>query len=97
MTAPRTLDDQVLAEALAKLPGWKVVEGHLVREFRFDSFARAFGFMTASAIEAERLDHHPDWTNCYDRVKVRLRTHTPDGLTTLDAELARRMSALAHA
>ena len=95
MRNAKILEQAALEIALADLTGWSVEDGHLCRTFRFESFVQAFGFMAAAALEAEKLDHHPDWSNLYNQVHVRLRTHTPDGLTTLDLDLAQRMSALA--
>ncbi len=89
------LSESAIKTALADQKDWEIKAGHLCRTFRFESFVQAFGFMAAAALEAEKLDHHPDWSNLYNQVHVRLRTHTPDGLTTLDLELAQRMSALA--
>ncbi|MBM4361349.1 MAG: 4a-hydroxytetrahydrobiopterin dehydratase [Deltaproteobacteria bacterium] len=82
-------------EALAALPGWRAENGRLVRTFEFPTFAEAFAFMTAAALVAERLDHHPDWSNSWRRVDVSLTTHDRGGVTALDLELARAMSRLA--
>lgn len=86
--------DQVVA-ALEDLPDWSLVDGRLHAEFRFADFAAAFAFMTAVAPVAEELDHHPDWSNVWNRVTVDLWTHDQGGLTGLDVDLARRMSVLA--
>ncbi|MGB3410825.1 MAG: 4a-hydroxytetrahydrobiopterin dehydratase [Microthrixaceae bacterium] len=67
----------------------------LVREFKFNNFTGAFGFMAAVATVAERMGHHPDWSNSYNKVTVRLTTHDVGGVTSLDVELAHEMSALA--
>ncbi len=74
---------------------WAIADGKLHREFRFGNFVEAFAFMTASALVAERMNHHPEWFNVYNRVRVDLTTHDAGGLTTLDFELARAMSASA--
>ena len=87
--------DQV-GDALAGLPGWTLVDGKLHAEFVFADFAAAFGFMTAVAPVAEELDHHPQWTNVWKTVTVDLWTHDRGGLTGLDVELARSMSALVN-
>ena len=87
--------DQV-GDALAELSGWTLVDGKLHAEFVFADFAAAFGFMTAVAPVAEELDHHPEWTNVWNRVTVDLWTHDRGGLTGLDVELAQRMSALVN-
>ena len=73
---------------------WSVINGKLHAEFRFTDFVSAFGFMAASALVAERMNHHPEWFNVYNRVVVDLTTHDAGGLTTLDFELAAAMSAL---
>lgn len=67
----------------------------LVREFKFKNFSAAFGFMAAVATAAERMGHHPDWSNSYNRVTVQLVTHDVGGVTSLDVELAHEMSDLA--
>jgi 4a-hydroxytetrahydrobiopterin dehydratase len=89
------LDD--LSARLADLPGWSLAPGGkaLERTFEFRTFSEAFGFMTRSALAAEKLDHHPDWSNTYRTVKVTLSTHDRGGVTELDIELARRMSRYA--
>lgn len=92
---PARLTEEQLAAGLAALPGWEREGDALRRSFRFADFAAAFAFMTAVAADAEELDHHPDWTNVYDRVDVRLSTHDAGGLTRLDLELAARIDARA--
>lgn len=82
-------------EALAALPGWELREGRLCRSLRFADFSAAFAFMTRVALQAERLDHHPDWSNSYNRVEIALTTHDLGGLSTLDVALARHVDALA--
>jgi 4a-hydroxytetrahydrobiopterin dehydratase len=98
MARPNKLDPQEIAAALGEKPlaGWSVVEGKLRREFRFGSFVAAFGFMTSIALVAERMNHHPEWFNVYNRVEVDLTTHDAGGITTLDLELARAMNELAQ-
>jgi len=91
------LSDDELASALAELPGWSVVAGKLHREYRFADFNAAFGFMTRVALEAERVNHHPDWSNVWNRVVVDLVTHDAGGLTASDVKLAKTMEALAKA
>jgi 4a-hydroxytetrahydrobiopterin dehydratase len=87
--------DQVLAE----LPGWKAVSGReaITRSFRFADFNAAFGFMTRVALAAEKLDHHPEWSNVYNRVEVVLATHDAGGVTDLDSKLAKIIDAAAGA
>ncbi len=86
-----------LAEALALLPAWTAVEGKdaVFRAFRFRDFTDAFRFMTRAAMMADKLDHHPEWFNVYNRVDVLLTTHDADGVTALDVELARYMDEVA--
>ena len=84
-----------LARALAELAGWSVAAGKLHREFRFHDFSEAFGFMTRAALEAERMDHHPEWSNVWNRVVVDLVTHDSGGITASDVALATKLSALA--
>lgn len=86
------------AAALLQLPRWRSVEGRdaIARSFRFSSFAAAFAFMTAVAEEAERLDHHPEWSNVYDRVEVVLTTHSTGGVSALDVALAKFIDAAAE-
>ncbi len=83
--------------ALAQLSGWRAAEGRdaIVKSYRFKGFAQAFAFMTRIALAAEKLDHHPEWFNVYDRVDVTLATHDADGVTELDVKLARIMDEAA--
>jgi 4a-hydroxytetrahydrobiopterin dehydratase len=82
-------------EALKDLPGWSVDDGKLNRQFKFATFAEAMGWMVTVAIYADQLDHHPDWSNGYNKVNVELLTHDMGALSTLDLALARRMQELA--
>jgi len=79
------------AEALAQLDGWREVEGRdaIRRSFRFVDFNAAFAFMTRVALMAERMDHHPEWSNVYNRVDVTLSTHDAGGVSERDVRLAR--------
>jgi len=97
MASYQRLDDAALAAALAALPGWRVEDGKLRKQFRFPDFAAAIAFMVRVAFEAERLDHHPNWSNVYDRVEVTLWTHDVGGLTDRDVALATAMQAHATA
>lgn len=83
--------------ALDQLPGWTAAENRdaIVKTFKFKDFNAAFGFMTRTALAAEKLDHHPEWFNVYNRVEVLLATHDADGVTALDVQLARIMDAAA--
>lgn len=91
----RVATDEELTTALQELPGWKIVDGKLHKRLKFGSFAQAIGWMVAVAIYADRLDHHPDWSNSYNRVEVFLITHDLGSLSTLDLALARKMEELA--
>ncbi len=91
--------DRIGAEAaLAQLQGWSAAEGRdaLTKSFRFKDFNAAFGFMTRVALLAEKLDHHPEWSNVYNRIEVVLTTHDADGVTGLDLRMARFMDAAAQ-
>ena len=83
--------------ALAGLDGWRAAEGRdaLVKTFRFKDFNAAFGFMTRVALLAERMDHHPEWSNVYNRVEVLLTTHDAGGVTERDVAMARFMDEAA--
>ncbi len=92
-----SLSDPELRAALESLPGWAVEDGKLHKTFRFAGFPAAIAFMVRVSFEAERLDHHPNWTNVYDRVEVVLWTHDVGGLTDRDVALATAMEAAAAA
>jgi 4a-hydroxytetrahydrobiopterin dehydratase len=83
--------------ALAQLPGWTAVDERdaITRSFTFKDFNAAFGFMTRVALKADQMDHHPEWSNVYNRVDVVLTTHDANGVTAKDVDLARFMDAVA--
>ena len=83
--------------ALDQLDGWAAVDGRdaISKTFQFKDFSEAFGFMARTALAAEKLDHHPEWFNVYNRVDVVLATHDADGVTALDVRLAGLMDAAA--
>jgi 4a-hydroxytetrahydrobiopterin dehydratase len=93
------LSPKEIETALKELGGWSLEEGSaaIARTFIFKNFSEAFGFMTRAALAAEKLDHHPEWSNVYKTVEVRLTTHDAGGLTALDFDLARRMNRFAGA
>jgi 4a-hydroxytetrahydrobiopterin dehydratase len=91
---PDKLSDAEVAAELGARPGWAVDGGKLHREFRFADFVEAFGFMTRVALVAETMNHHPEWSNVYNRVAVHLTTHDAGGITSADFALARRMDEL---
>jgi 4a-hydroxytetrahydrobiopterin dehydratase len=86
-----------IARRIQALDGWTLSDDaiSISKTFRFGSFAEAFGFMAQCAIQAEKIDHHPEWKNVYRTVDVKLTTHSAKGLTDLDFELAARMDLAA--
>jgi len=92
---PTLLTPDELQSGLARLDGWTGGAGFIAREFQFDDFVSAFGWMTSVALVAERMNHHPDWSNVYRTVNVQLSTHDAGGVTKLDLELAAAMNKLA--
>lgn len=78
-------------EAAQQLEGWTGGDDFITKVFRFDDFAQAFGFMTRMAIIADKMDHHPEWFNVYNRVDVTLTTHDAGGVTQKDVDLAQAM------
>ncbi len=95
MSTKLTGDQRITA--IASLNNWAEVEGRdaISKTFKFDTFTRAFGFMTMAAIAAEKADHHPEWFNVYNRVDVTLATHDAGGVTEKDIKLAKVMDQLA--
>jgi len=85
------------AQALGRIPEWKPVDGRdaISRSFKFKDFSEAFGFMARSALVAERMNHHPEWFNVWNKVDVTLSTHDAGGLTERDIKLAEAMDKLA--
>lgn len=95
MATPARLNDEEIRRRLVGLPGWALRENKLHREFTFPDFIHAFAFMTAAALRAEAMGHHPEWFNVYNRVVVDLATHDAQGITRLDFDLAEHLQALA--
>lgn len=96
--AKRTkLTNAEISTGLKALAGWKSGKGVIRKDFKFADFSEAFGFMARVALAAEKMDHHPDWTNVYNRVEINLSTHDAAGVTALDLELANIIEALASA
>ncbi len=91
------LSSEARAAALAELAGWSEVEGRdaISRTYRFQDFNAAFGFMSRVALLAEKMDHHPEWFNVYNRVEVTLTTHDAGGLSARDLAMARAMDRFA--
>ena len=81
-------------EELKNLPGWGVVNEKLHKEFQFDDFNQAFGFMTRAAMEIEKMNHHPEWFNVYNKITIELTTHDAGGITKNDVNLARILNSL---
>ncbi|MCZ6604593.1 MAG: 4a-hydroxytetrahydrobiopterin dehydratase [Alphaproteobacteria bacterium] len=89
------MDDGEIANRLTALDGWSLEEGKLHKEFKFADFNAAFAFMTKIATVADRMDHHPEWFNVYNRVAVDLMTHDAGGISDLDFALAAEMDTAA--
>lgn len=87
--------EQETWEYLSKnLKNWSFEKGVIKREFEFKNFVEAFSFMTAIALEAEKLDHHPDWSNAYNKVRIALSTHSANGITKMDLDLAGKIDII---
>jgi 4a-hydroxytetrahydrobiopterin dehydratase len=93
MTELRKLEKSEVENRVEDLPGWTFREGKLHRDLQFQTFVQAFSFMTAVALEAETLGHHPNWTNVYNKVTIDLCTHDAGGVTEKDFELAAKINA----
>lgn len=89
--------EEELTDRLAALPGWQKAAGReaIAKSFHFKNFSEAFGFMTRIALYAEKIDHHPEWFNVYNRVDVVLATHSENGITELDIKMAQTMNIIA--
>ena len=88
------LSQSDIDEELKNLPGWSVVNEKLHKEFQFDTFNQAFGFMTRAAMEIEKMNHHPEWFNVYNKITIDLTTHDAGGITKNDVNLARILNSL---
>lgn len=88
------LSESSIEEKLKNLPGWSVKNNKLYKEFQFNDFNQAFGFMTRAAMEIEKMNHHPEWFNVYNRITVELTTHDAGGITDNDVNLARILNSL---
>ena len=91
----KKLTEGEISVAVARLPGWSVKDGKLHREYKFPDFGHAMGFMMTATPAIERLDHHPEWANVYNRVSVDLATHDAGGITEKDCELAALLEGIA--
>lgn len=92
--AAQPLSEAEIEQLLGQLPLWSRIEGRLVRQMRFADFSEAFAFLTRVALIAERLNHHPEWSQAWNRVTISLITHDAGALTHRDQELAQRIEAL---
>jgi len=88
------LSSEKISEELKNLSGWSIKDEKLHRDFEFKSFNQAFGFMTRAAMEIEKMNHHPEWFNVYNRLTVDLMTHDAGGITQNDVELAKILNSL---
>jgi len=88
------LSQEDINEELKSLQGWSVVNEKLHKEFQFDNFNQAFGFMTRSAMEIEKMNHHPEWFNVYNKITIELTTHDAGGITKNDVNLAKILNSL---
>jgi 4a-hydroxytetrahydrobiopterin dehydratase len=89
------LTDAQISEALGELAGWELRDAKLHREYRFPDFPHAIGFMTIASAGIEKMNHHPEWFNVYNRVRVDLTTHDAGGVTRRDIELAKLLDSIA--
>jgi 4a-hydroxytetrahydrobiopterin dehydratase len=95
MPSTIALSDAQVKAAIQELPGWSVVDGKLHKEFKFANFTAAFGFMTKVAIEANTMNHHPEWFNVWNKVVIDLVTHEAGNqISALDVTLARKIEAV---
>jgi 4a-hydroxytetrahydrobiopterin dehydratase len=88
------LPRETIEKELKEMPGWAIVEGKLHKEFQFDDFNQAFGFMTRAAMHIEKMNHHPEWFNVYNKLSVDLTTHDAGGITENDIKLGKILTSL---
>ena len=88
------ISQEQIKNELKNMSGWTVVEGKLHKEFQFDDFNQAFGFMTRAAMHIEKINHHPEWFNVYNKLIVELTTHDAEGITENDIKLAKILNSL---
>jgi len=94
--AVHKLTDDAIKHALHNLPGWTIADAKLHREYVFPDFPHAIGFITTAAIGVEQMNHHPEWSNVYNRVRIDLTTHDSGGITQKDVDLAHLLEKLAR-
>ena len=92
----KKLSEHELEEQIKVMKGWELKNGKLEKSFRFSNFVEAFGFMTKIALEAEKINHHPEWLNVYDSVNIKLITHDAGGITDFDIKFANIIDAFSH-
>lgn len=88
------LTDKEIESEVTKMPGWKVVNGKLSKSFEFKDFTEAFSFMTRVAMHAEKMNHHPEWFNVYNKVNIDLVTHDLNGISNYDMKLANAINKI---
>ena len=88
------LSSEKISEELKNLPGWIIKDEKLHKDFEFEDFNQAFGFMTRAAMHIEKMNHHPEWFNVYNKITVDLTTHDAGGITQNDIELAKILNSL---
>lgn len=86
--------DEVITWMKLHLKNWTYGDESVKRDFKFKNFIEAFSFMTAVALEAEKMDHHPEWSNVYNKVSIKLSTHQPKGITKNDLDLAAKIDKI---
>lgn len=91
----KPLKKEEIDDAIKILPGWELANGRLRADYQFNTFVEAFSFITAVALEAEKMNHHPDWSNSFNKVRIELMTHAAEGVTERDILLARKIQYLA--
>ncbi|HHZ92716.1 TPA: 4a-hydroxytetrahydrobiopterin dehydratase [Candidatus Poribacteria bacterium] len=94
MASPKLTTSQI-ENQISDLSGWTVQDEKLHKQYQFNSFVEAFGFMSSVALVAESMNHHPDWSNVYNRVTIDLNTHDSGGISSLDFEFAKRADEIA--
>jgi len=92
--APEKLSSDEIENELKSLDGWSVVNGKLHKDFQFDDFNQAFGFMARASMHIEKMNHHPEWFNVYNKLSVDLMTHDAGGITQNDVNLAKILNTL---
>ena len=88
------LSSEEINNELNNLSGWNIIDGKLHKDFQFENFNQAFGFMTRAAMEIEKINHHPEWFNVYNKLSVDLMTHDAGGITKNDIDLAKILNSL---